>query len=532
MGHTAAVRRFVTCIAMACAPLCGSAFAAPDQPAENAESPTIRTTHGPVRGTEIDGIAEFLGIRYAAPPVDERRWRAPQPPESWSEPKDATHFGARCAQTLTLITFAEKSDREDCLFLNVYAPSDAATADRPVMVWLHGGGLVDGESDDYDPTWLVEKGNVIVVTINYRLNAFGFLPPSDAESQPRANYGLMDQQFALKWVQSNIGNFGGDPDNVTLFGESAGALSVLANMASPTAKGLFHRAIIESPARGQKLRLTQPSLGAVQERRDRFAAAVDCSEDTAACLRGRPTSALQPAAEKLTSSFIVDGRTLTQPLGDAFRSGDFNQVPIIIGSNKDEGRFSVAYKEITSGEAMTSADYEKALTEAYGEAAVDAIREQYPPADYNDPSVALAAVLTDSRISCPIDELNRDLAQRIPVYAYEFADRTAPFHFPDVSFPYGAAHTAELQYLFPEYHGARGLPKPLNDMQRALSETMIGYWTRFAETGSPKGPDAPEWPRYTDTQRDYQRLKLITPQTMTNAAYRASHRCDFWRNQS
>lgn len=478
-------------------------------------------------------MREYLGIRYAAPPTGEDRWRAPQPPETWSKAKDATQFGNRCAQTLTLITFAEKSGEEDCLFLNVYTPANDASADLPVMVWLHGGGLVDGESDDYDPRPLVEKGEVIVVTLNYRLNAFGFLalPGLDASQQPAANYGLLDQQFALEWVQSNISRFGGDPNNVTLFGESAGALSVLANMASPSAEGLFQRAIIESPARGQKLRLTQPSLNEARTRSLAFAKAVGCETDVAACLRDRPVSDLQPAAEQFSSTFVVDGKTLPLPLGEAFTSGRFNQVPIIIGSNKDEGRFSVAYKELTADEALTPPAFSDSMAEAYGEDAVSVIGKQYPLSDYNDPSVALAAVLTDSRISCPVDALNQRLAGQIPVYAYEFADRTAPFYFPNVSFPYGAAHTAELQYLFERFHGASGEPQALNALQRSLSDTMIDYWTRFAATGNPNTPATPDWKRYTAAQGDYQRLKLPAPYGMSREAYRKSHRCGFWSAQ-
>ncbi|HEX9489274.1 MAG TPA: carboxylesterase family protein, partial [Stellaceae bacterium] len=245
-----------------------------------AGSPVVMTHDGPVKGLSAPTMREFLGIPYAAAPVGDLRWRPPQPHARWSAPRDATHFASHCAQNAS--PFGAASVSEDCLYLNVYTPDDGRD-DHPVMVWIHGGALVVGESDDYNPVRMVEQGDVVVVTINYRLGLLGYMahPALSAESVEHisGNYGLMDQQFALEWVQRNIGRFGGDRDRVTLFGESAGGLSTLSNVASPRAAGLFQRAIVESGAYALHL----PSLAIAEAQGSAVATSLGCS--TAACLR-------------------------------------------------------------------------------------------------------------------------------------------------------------------------------------------------------------------------------------------------------
>ena len=227
--------------------------------AEIVRTGVVQIKDGPIRGYKSDGVDIFLGIPYAAPPIGPLRWMPPQAVDPWHKVLDALAFGNTCVQTNTLGTFAAPSNHEDCLYLNVFAPAlgdddneghHEGSVKRPVMVWIHGGGNFDGESNDYDARKLARDGGVVVATLNYRLNVFGFLahPALDSEGHAVANYGLMDQQFALRWVQGNIATFGGDPRNVTIFGESAGGFDVLANMVSPTAKGLFHRGIVESGA--------------------------------------------------------------------------------------------------------------------------------------------------------------------------------------------------------------------------------------------------------------------------------------------
>src|SRR5215472_18159100 len=259
------------------------------EPAANpGDQPILITDRGPVRGMVTTTLRMYLGIPYATPPVGRLRWRPPKVHERWSTPLNAAKFGNHCPQEASV--FGTASVTEDCLYLNVFTPnlSDEASTSRayPVMVWIHGGALTVGESDDYTPTKLVQQG-VIVVTFNYRLGALGFLahPALSAESPDHisGNYGIMDQQFALKWVQRNIASFGGNPDQVTVFGESAGGLSVFLQLASPRAARLFHRGIVESGAYG----LTLPTLADEESHGEAFAVNVGCNTQSATCLRSK-----------------------------------------------------------------------------------------------------------------------------------------------------------------------------------------------------------------------------------------------------
>lgn len=424
---------------------------------------------------------------------------------------------------------------EDCLFLNVYTPQryiDHGPHNRhPVMVWIHGGALFEGESDDYDPTKLVGDGDVIVVTINYRLGVLGFLthPALTAESPDGAsgNYGLMDQQFALQWVQRNIDQFGGDPDNVTIFGESAGGLSVHANLASPTAEGLFQRAIVESGAYA----LTQPTLVAAEADGTAFASLVGCSSQTAACLRALPVTTI--LAEQFTifpllkASFpTVDGKVLTQSVGAAFASGQFNQVPVVEGSNRDEYRWFIGITEILTGTPLTAAGYIPTIAAGLGVSIPVAtfLASFYPLAAYPSPSIAVGHLGTDAAFACNARLVSKLLAQYVPTYQYEFNDPNAPFRLAPVSFPTGAYHTSELQYLFD--YDVPTLPSPkLTANQEKLSDAMVLYWTRFARTGDPNSPGAPGWPLYSASDK-FQSLEAPTPKTKTGFA--VDHKCAVW----
>src|SRR5215471_7966207 len=273
-------------------------------------SALVMTDEGAVRGTQTATLREFLGVPYAAPPVGDLRWRPPQPHARWAGVRDATSFGAHCAQGPS--AFGVASASEDCLFLNVFAPArrgDDVEHGAPVMLWIHGGALVVGESDDYDPAMLVARG-VVVVTINYRLGALGFLahPALAAESArgSSGNFGLLDQQAALRWVRRNIREFGGDGDNVTIFGESAGGLSVHAQLASPLSHGLFARAIDESGA----YMPSQPSLATAEAAGSAFAANAGCASQTAACLRGLPVATILAKQTGGTTGPNVDGAIL------------------------------------------------------------------------------------------------------------------------------------------------------------------------------------------------------------------------------
>src|SRR5215471_11832106 len=483
------------------------------------------TDRGVVRGLQTASGREFLGVPYAAAPVGDLRWRPPQEHARWTGVRDATAFGPHCAQTAG--AFGIGSTSEDCLFLNVFTPR-GITFRTPVMVWIHGGALVTGESDDYNPARFLADG-VIVVTINYRLGALGFLahPALAAESAQgiSGNFGIQDQQAALRWVHRNIRAFGGDPGNVTVFGESAGGLSVHTQLVSPLAAGLFQRAIVESGA----YQLTQPSPAAVEAAGRAFAAAAGCADQTAACLRALPVATILARQTGGTDGLNVDGVVLPTSIGAALQSGAFNRVPVMEGSNHDEWRLFVAATEAATHVPLSAAAYVPAIaaTLRAPAAVAAAIAAQYPLSAFGSPSEALGAVGTDAIFACNAQTATTALSQRVLTFQYEFADPNAPMlYFPPLSFPTGAYHAAELQYLF----RLSGTPQPnpgLNADQTELSEAMVRYWTDFARTGSPNlpVPRAPIWPRADGSQR-FQSLVPARPVTATGFA--AAHQCAFW----
>ena len=492
------------------------------------KSPVVGTDKGPVRGVAIGDMQAFLGIPYAAAPIGDLRWRPPQEHAGWHGVLDASDFGAHCPQVAT--PYGTPSTTEDCLFLNVFTPAKTNHGRPhllPVMFWIHGGGLVVGLSDGYDPAKLVAQ-DVVVVTINYRLGELGFLahPALAAESPTGAsgNYGLMDQQATMRWVQRNIRAFGGDPDNVTIFGESAGGLSVHSQLSSPLAGGLFHKAIVESGAYS----LTQPTLAAAQAAGTAFATSAGCPSQTAACLRSLSVSAILAAQPGGSMVPNLDGFVLPQTVKSAFTTGQFNRVPVIEGSNHDEWRLFVAQTEATTHVPLTAAGYVPALEATFGFSpsfATFVATAGYPLAAYPSPSVALGAVGTDLVFSCNARISSRLLSQFVPTYQYEFNDPSAPMlYFPPVSFPTGAYHASELLYIF----DLTGTPVPspgLTPAQQDLSDAMVGYWTRFARSGNPNSAGEPAWPLY-GTSDQFQSLQPSTPTTGTGFA--TDHKCAFW----
>ena len=509
-------------------------FVTPKVAQADEENPLVFTFSGPVRGTvSSEGVREFLGIPYAAPPVGNRRWGPPASHAPWFAPLEATQFANHCPQPPS--PFGVGSVTEDCLFLNVFTPDSRHFSDpRPVMVWIHGGALVFGESDDYDPTGLVKDG-VIVVTINYRLGALGFLAhpafaaektdpdrDRDHDANSAGNYGLMDQQLALRWVRDNILFFGGDPLNVTIFGESAGGLSVFSQLASPSSAGLFHKAIIESGAYA----LNTQSLATAEAAGTAFSTANGCSSQTAACLRALPVTTIL-ANESFTGyTPNIDGEFLPLSLNAALATGQFHRVPVIQGSNHDEWRLFTALDfDLISGPiANTEPAYEAALATLVGPAA-PLVAAQYPLASFPSADTAFAAAGTDVVFACPALGADLSMSQFVPLSTYEFNDDNAPQDFlPPVSFPYAAAHASEIQYLF-------NLPvtvprPPLNAAQLQLSSTMQRYWTNFARFGSPNHHAAPFWEKFDPLEGNFQSLTPPTPMQETNFA--TAHHCAFW----
>jgi para-nitrobenzyl esterase len=401
------------------------------------------------------------------------------------------------------------------------------------MVFFHGGGLTGGASNSYGGTRLVEQG-VVVVTVNYRLGMLGFLahPALTAESPDGAsgNYGLMDQQAALRWVRRNIASFGGDPDNVTIFGQSAGGLSVHAQLASPMAAGLFHKAIVESGAYA----LALPTLDTAEGPGAAFAELAGCVSQTAECLRALPVATVLAVQGALPYPVVptVDGKVLTQSIGAAFASGRFNRVPVIEGSNHDEYRLFVGSQELSTGMPLTEAGYFPAISAALGVPAGDAAllgNFIYPLAAYpppaTAPSIALGALGTDAIFACNARFAAGLLAQHVPTYQYEFNDASAPLPVGvAVSFPSGSYHSAELPYLLDFRIPPFAFPGLTAD-QAQLSDTMVRYWAGFARSGNPNRAGAPAWPRYRASQR---LLSLETPTPTAKDGFAVDHNCAFW----
>jgi len=506
-------------------------------------APSATTSDGAVRGTTAGTVNEFLGIPYAAPPTGNLRWRPPQPPTEWHGVRDATQFAPSCPQNPNpnLNPFLPPGPTsEDCLYLNVYTPALRSgdggdrwgNNDLPVLVWIHGGGLTEDASRNYDPTKLAADG-VVAVTINYRLGALGFLAhPALASWRggPSGNYGLMDQQAALRWVQDNIRRFGGDPHNVTIAGESAGGLSVLAQMVSPGSRGLFQKAIIQSGA----FALNQQPLADAEAVGEAFATAAGCPDQTAQCLRNLPV------ADLVNTPFsgipgVVDGRVLTEPIGTALAAGRFARVPILNGTNHDEERIFVSFGRAISGGTnvqipeypVTADNYQADIAAVLGvpAARAAAIAAEYPLAAYPSPTVAFSVLTGDANFACPALQVDQLTSQRVPIFAYEFNDDNAPQVFVPPSLiapPPVATHGSELQYLFdlPNAH----FPAPLSADQQALAASMRAAWVNFAATGNPATAAVP-WPAFGYSA---QMLSLVPPQPQIETDFAASHHCSFW----
>ncbi|SDI96532.1 carboxylesterase/lipase family protein [Nonomuraea jiangxiensis] len=492
------------------------------------EGALVRTDLGWVKGAQGNDHRVFQGIPYAAAPTGNRRWRSPAPARPWPGVRNAIKPGPRCVQRAT--PGQPTGTSEDCLYLNVTVPRSPGGR-KPVMVWLHGGGFIEGAGSDFDAHRLATTGNVIVVTVNYRLGVFGlFAHPGLAGS---GGFALEDQQAALRWVRRNAVAFGGDPGNITLFGESAGGKSVCAHLASPRAAGLFQRAIMQSaPCTGTVPAGTMfpgvpafrqwPSVADRQADGARLAAGLGCADPATAlaCLRRLPTERLLPLHDQFITP-AVGSPVLPRDPERALAAGMFHRVPVISGATRDEMRYMVALFYELPGTPITGRTYARLLRRAFGEQA-DRVARRYPLAQYASPGLAWATLTTDVVFACPTYERNRSLAQRVRTYAFEFAGDDVMTEIPGSDFPLGSAHGAELAYLFPT--------PGLDDRRRQLSTTMIEYWTAFARTGDPNAPGLPRW-RTFDPARPSTQSLAVPPDPTGPTDLAAAHRCAFWAGQ-
>ncbi|MEL0169568.1 MAG: carboxylesterase family protein [Pseudomonadaceae bacterium] len=501
----------------------------------------VQTTEGSVVGISNAGIRVFRGIPYAAPPVGALRFAPPQPPATRDDPlRLSNEFGNSCPQSD--LTTGAALGNEDCLYLNVYAPTDAE--DLPVMVWIHGGAFVFGNGGgEYDPTRLVEQ-DVIVVTLNYRLGNLGFLAHPSLESDA-GNFALMDQQLAMAWVKDNIAAFGGDPDNVTLFGESAGGHSVMSHIVSPRAEdaGLFQRAIVQSGSYApfQMPKTTAQAIGVG------VASNLGCSDlGTAAdCLRALPVSALL-AAQGSQAVPVVDPASdlLPKSIQQALADGDFNtSLDVMIGSNQNEGTLFVALDEVGGDPIDDEAEYRDRVAEFFQpyQASIpfndDQIATDYL-AFVNGASkpyeAALSGIWTDFMFACnAYSHANTFAGASMNTFQYWFRDEDAPWTLVPpfaVSFPLGATHAGEIPYvLYPQSIMEQRYSGDLNNLS-SLSGEMVDYWTQFAKDGDPSTTDgvAAAWPQAATGNL----LILDVPNAASTSTlnFLGYHHCGYWAN--
>ncbi len=502
-------------------------------------SPIATPPAGPVQGIVNKGVFEYLGIPYAVPPVGPLRWQPPQAYPAFSVLRQANRFGPTCAQVTTTGVFASPSANEDCLFVNVFAPIQARAQKLPVLVFIHGGGNYDGESNDLDATKLASQGQVIVVTFNYRVGFLGFLanPALDAEGHPFANYGILDQQLVLRWVQKNIAAFGGDNTRVALGGQSSGSYDSASNVVSPLAAGLFNRAIFES------VLFDSLPLPFAEQLGTGVAEALGCGPGAtpavAACLRSKPVQAIlavqgtpQANGPLILPLTISDGTIIpSQGVYASFGSGKFNHMPIISGFTHDEENFFDAPQVYFSGNPISAADVTALAQADYG-ANAGQVQAAFPTGAFPTPQLAADAIGTPF-FACPQFNINKVISTQVPLYAYQFDDKTAPFYYPPLpQFQSLAYHTGDLQYLFPLFHGSvNGIAHPLNAQQSILSDQMVALWANFVRTGNPNGVGILPWPRYDARQAAtsfYLSENIPALSLLSDSAVSQQHSCDFF----
>jgi para-nitrobenzyl esterase len=501
-------------LALACSTGCGSS--------NGASGTRIQTDKGTVQGSSDGTTRAFFGIPYAAPPLGALRFRAPQPVMAWPADLDATKRRPACPQFGPSLIPFDLEQSEDCLTLNVWSPEQAASAPAPVMVWIHGGGFATGSGGEslYDARALAANAGAVVVTLNYRLGALGFfqhgaLAGEDASHPASGNRGLEDQRAALVWVRDNIAAFGGDPNNVTIFGESAGGASVCLHLASAKSKGLFHRAIIQS---GSCSLLVQDKATA-EAHGSALATALGCSSpaNTAECLRAKSVSELVTNGniDKGANAWgpVVDGQEFSQPPQEVLAAGGFNPGPVLIGTNKDEGTIAVA--QMVSG-ALDKPQYEALIQSLFG-AASSSVLAAYPASSYASPKAALADLIGDRVFVCPARRVARAVSSGgSATFVYRFEHEVNPRDLPG----FGVFHGSELPLVF----GNSVLGIEITAARKQLSLDIMEYWASFARKGNPNQDGKPSWPAFSGGAENH--LALATSIQTGKDLEKVS--CDLW----
>jgi para-nitrobenzyl esterase len=463
----------------------------------------VKTPSGVLEGGLVDEgrVRVFKGVPYAAPPVGPLRWKTPRPAASWTGVRKADAFGAQCMQPAVFADIVfERPASEDCLYLNLWTPAGDASARLPVMVWIHGGGYQAGASHEprHDGVRLARNG-VILVTINYRLGVFGFFAhpalSKEEQSGSSGNYGVLDMIAALQWIRDNVAAFGGDPGNVTIFGESAGSFAVSALMAAPAAQGLFHKAIGESGAHfGPSL--AAPTRQASEANGEKFATALGAT--TPEALRAKSADDVLATVAKWQPWFSpsIDGVVLREPVADTFAAGRQAKVPLLAGWNADESRGG----EVLAAERPTAASFVAQTRKRFGPAA-DALLAVYPASTDAEALESAASLASDLFIGYSTWKWieAHQATGNAPIYRYRFS-RKIPIvpgqvrnGRPVTAEDIGARHAGEIEYVFGTLDTVKGVTWTPAD--RTLSEAIGRYWTNFARTGDPNGNGLPAWPR-------------------------------------
>ena len=450
----------------------------------------VRIDSGLIEGMQENGVTVFKGIPFAAPPIGLLRWRAPQAPAAWSGVRSVNQFAPICMQHGSYPEDAPPERMsEDCLYLNIWVPPHATGGPLPVMVWIYGGGLMNGSASTplYVGDMLARKG-VIVVTTNYRLGVLGFLAlPDLSRESPQhvtGNYGLLDQLAALRWVQRNIGAFGGDPTRVTVFGQSSGSISISALTTSPLAKGLFQRAIGESGGLFEPVDLAGYKLVDAEQAGRTFVARSGAR--TLQDLRAMPAE--EVIKTRFNPHLVIDGYALPEAPYDAYRGGRQNNIDLLVGSNAREGQLFLADQTITAAnlDAVLDSDFSRPIVSLVG-----------PGSVANDGEARLAFVRFEGEMRFGWDmwawaRLQAHAGRR-RVFLYRFA-QSPPYRAGDKYYGWGASHGMEMPYVF-DHLDQQALPWTLAD--RRLASVMSTYWTNFAKSGDPNGAGLPTWPAFT-----------------------------------
>jgi len=502
------------------------------------DGPLLTTADASVRGRTAGNVEQFLGIPYAKPPVGSLRFNRPEA-QPFTGVQNAVSFGNKCLQFAGTSLIGD----ENCLFLNVYRPANMDASQRlPVLFWIHGGSFTTGAGSDYDPQRLVETNRIIVVTINYRLGPLGFLALPALSQEAAADglsgdYGLMDQQEALRWVNSNIAVFGGDPERVTIAGESAGGASVCAQLASPLADGLFSQAVIQSASCAAIALADSERIGTDNN----TVAAVGCYDPSQVpqCLRGKSASDLMSKVPARGYGVVVGGKLLPKSPDDVVRAGLPRNRPLLIGGLRDEIAFFAAY--FSDYFELTKEAYAPALGRIFPTLTTSEITQRYPITDRlaPEPFFAISAVSSDSGFfygsptfiysqalgGCVTSRLADAFSKSTTTFAYELDDPNFSWATQTTQSRLlkGASHTSDLPFLF-------DLKAPLNqafdDEQNSLADQMVRAWGAFVEGGNPS-TSTNLWPAYTAAAPSM--LHLEPGAVSVSKDFRERHNCEFWK---